>query len=64
MNPLHDPLMSELHSKKDASYDLWFRAKVQVSIDSKAPRIPHEQVVAEMDALIDEIGARNTPHRA
>jgi len=35
------------------SYELWLRAEVQRAIDSKKPRIPHDQVMAEMDALIE-----------
>ena len=36
-----------------AAYDKWFRAQVQASIDDPRPSIPHEQVMADMQALID-----------
>ena len=36
-----------------ASYDRWFRAQVQASMDDPRPNIPHEQVMAEMRALIE-----------
>lgn len=36
-----------------AAYDTWFRAQVQASIDDARPSIPHEQVMAEAQALID-----------
>ena len=34
------------------SYDRWFRAKVQAALDDPRPGIPHDQVMAEMRALI------------
>lgn len=36
-----------------ASYDRWFRAKVQASLDDPRPNIRHDQVMAEMRALIE-----------
>jgi len=38
-------------SEEEVSYDRWFRAKVQKSLDNPAPAIPHDEVVKEM-ALI------------
>jgi len=38
-----------------SSYDRWFYGKVQEAIDDQRPGIPHDQVMAEMDAIIDEI---------
>lgn len=34
------------------SYDRWFRAKVQAALDDSRPGIPHDEVMAEMRALI------------
>lgn len=49
-----DPLISEFATQEEVdSYELWLRAEVQRAIDSKKPRIPHDQVMAEMDALIE-----------
>ena len=54
-----DPIISEFETEEQAaSYDHWSRAKVQEAIDSKKPRIPHDQVMAEMDALISQAEAR------
>jgi hypothetical protein len=39
--------------EQDASYDRWFRAKVQAALDDPSPGIPHDQVMAEMQALIE-----------
>ena len=48
------PIVSEFETEEQAaSYDLWFRAKVQASIDDPRPNIPHDQVMAEMRALIE-----------
>lgn len=38
-----------------ASYDRWFRAKVAASLADPRPAIPHDEVMAEMDALIDQL---------
>lgn len=39
-------------------YDKWFRAKVQESLDDPRPSIPHAQVMANMDAIIEAAVAR------
>lgn len=44
------PLDTEEHTD---SYDRWFRAKVQAALDDPSPGIPHDQVMAEMQALIE-----------
>lgn len=35
-----------------SDYDTWLRARVAASLADPAPAIPHEQVMAEMDALL------------
>ena len=53
MNAVLDPIISEFETEDQAeSYDLWFRGKVQQALDSKVSRIPHDQVMAEMEAII------------
>jgi len=48
------PIESEFASTEEAeAYDAWFRAKVQAAIDCKEPGIPHDQVMAQMKALIE-----------
>ncbi|MFT3778603.1 MAG: stability determinant [Ottowia sp.] len=55
MSTALDPRISEFETQEQAdSYDRWFRAKVQEAIDSKKPRIPHDQVMAEMRAVIEQ----------
>ncbi|MBH8614541.1 type II toxin-antitoxin system RelB family antitoxin [Pseudomonas mohnii] len=48
------PIVSEFETEEQAaSYDRWFRAKVQASLDDPRPSIPHDQVMAEMRAFIE-----------
>jgi len=49
------PIVSEFASteEEEEAYDAWFRAKVEKAMQSKEPGIPHEQVMAEMQAIID-----------
>ncbi len=35
-------------AEQTESYDRWYRAKVEAAINSEQPRIPHEQVMTEM----------------
>ena len=49
-----DPLISEFATQADAdSYDVWFRAKVQEALDSKKPRIPHDEAMASVRAMLE-----------
>ena len=48
------PIESEFATSEEAeAYERWFRAKVQESLDDNSPLIPHDQVMAEMQELID-----------
>lgn len=54
------PIVSEFETEEQAaSYDRWFRAKVQASLDDPRPNIPHDEVMAEMRALIASKRNRN-----
>lgn len=37
-----------------AAYDAWFRAKVHEALADTSPAVPHEQVMDEAQALINE----------
>lgn len=39
-------------------YDKWFRAKVQEALDDPRPPVPHAQVMARMDEIIEKAVAR------
>lgn len=55
MNIALSPIESEFATVEEAkAYERWFRAKVQESLDDNSPLIPHDQVMAEMQALIDD----------
>lgn len=55
-----DPIVSEFETEEDAAaYDAWFRAQVQAALDSDEPLIPHEQVMAEVQTMLDR--KRNAP---
>lgn len=49
------PIVSEFETEEQAaSYDRWFRAKVQASIDDPLPSIPHDEAMAEVDRMLEE----------
>lgn len=58
MNRALSPLVSEFETtEQEASYTAWLRAKVAASLVDPRPAIPHDEVMAEMDTLIDRIAA-------
>jgi len=58
MSTALSPLVSEFETtEQEASYNEWLRAKVAASLADPRPAIPHDEVMAEMDALIDQIAA-------
>jgi len=49
-----DPIVSEFATEEDAqAYDAWFRAQVEAALASTEPDIPHEQVMIEIRAIIN-----------
>ena len=53
------PIESEFATSKDAAArDAWFRAKGERAMASKEPGIPHDQVMAEMRAIIERAKQR------
>jgi hypothetical protein len=51
-----DPIISEFDTEEDAeAYEKWFREQVEAGLaESDEDDIPHEQVMAEMQAIIDK----------
>jgi hypothetical protein len=50
-----DPIVSEFATTEEAeAHDVWFRARVQEALDDPDPGIPHDQAMAELQAIIDE----------
>lgn len=49
------PIVSEFETEEEAAaYDAWFRAKVQASLADTRPPVPHDVVMAEMQAIIEK----------
>lgn len=54
MGPVPSPTISEFETEEQAvSYDRWFRAKMQASLDDPRPAVPHDRVMARIDAIIE-----------
>jgi len=50
-----DPLFYDIDAtEEDASYDRWFRAKVQEALDDTRPGIPHDEAMAQIDRWLEE----------
>lgn len=48
------PIESEFATTGEAeAYDAWLRAEVEASLADPRPGIPHDEVMAEMQAIID-----------
>ncbi|GEM71658.1 stability determinant [Sphingomonas aquatilis] len=48
------PLEWEFSTGEEAAaHDAWFRAKIERAMASTASKIPHDQVIAGMRAIID-----------
>lgn len=59
MNAVLSPLVSEFETlEKEASYTAWLKAKLQASLDDPRPGVPHDQVMAEMEAILVEAESR------
>lgn len=55
MNTPLSPIVSEFETEEQAaSYDRWFRAKVKASLADPRPSIPHDEVMARMNAIIEK----------
>ena len=51
-----DPRISEFETvEQETEYTAWLKAKVAASLADTRPAIPHDEVMAELDALIDGI---------
>lgn len=58
MSTALSPLVSEFETtEQETSYTTWLRAKVAASLADPHPAIPHDEVMAEMDTIIDQFTA-------
>lgn len=54
-----DPIISEFETAEQAaSYDRWFRKRVQAAIDDPRPSVPHDEVMQRIEATIEAAAAR------
>jgi len=54
------PIESEFATTEEAeAYDAWFRAQVEASLADPRPGIPHDQVMAELRAIIEAKKAKH-----
>jgi hypothetical protein len=62
MSALLSPVVSEFETQEQASsYDVWFREKVQRSLDSPGPGVSHDEVMARMDSIIEASERKQCP---
>ncbi len=55
MSLVLSPFASEFDTEEQAiDYDHWFRSQIQASLDDGRPCVAHDEVMAEMDAIIAE----------
>jgi hypothetical protein len=55
MNAELSPIVSEFETaEQEASYDQWFRVKVEEALSSEKPRLPHDAAMAEVQTMLEE----------
>ncbi len=60
MNAALSPLVSEFETtQQEASYTSWLHARVKSSLADPEPSIPHDQVMAELDMLLEGMGTES-----
>ncbi len=64
MNAVLSPLVSEFETEEQATrYAAWVKEKVKASLDDPRPGIPHDQLMAEMEAIIVEAESRHSAQK-
>jgi hypothetical protein len=55
MSAMLSPIVSGFDTaEQEASYDQWFRAKVEEALRSEKPRLPHDVAMAKVKAMLEE----------
>ena len=55
MSTVLSPIVSEFETEEqEASYDRWFRVKVEEALNSKKPRLPHDAAMVKVQAMLEE----------
>jgi len=48
------PIDSEIDTEEQAaSYDRWYRAKVQASLDDPRPSVAHDEAMAQVEKMLE-----------
>lgn len=47
--------ISEFYSEKEKAYTLWLQAQIDKRLTDSKQVIPHDQVMARMDAFLDKL---------
>ncbi|MBC3778365.1 stability determinant [Pseudomonas sp. SWRI99] len=48
-------IVSDFETEEEAaSYDLWYRAKVQAALDDPRPPVPHDEAMVLVDQMLEE----------
>lgn len=59
-----DPRVSEFETEAQASsHDRWMREEVRLGLADSSPVVAHDDVMAEMDAIIEQAEQRHTKRR-
>ena len=53
MNKYSPPVQEFASAEEEAAYNEWFKQKVAESMADPCPRIPHDQVMAEVREIIE-----------
>lgn len=55
-----DPRVSEFETREQAeSHDRWLRGQVRRPLEDSDPVVPHDEVMAEMEAIIEKAEQRS-----
>jgi len=55
----YSPLVSEFSSaEEEAAYNEWLKKKVEESLADDRPPVPHDEVMARVDAIIERARKR------
>jgi hypothetical protein len=55
MSAALSPIVSEFETEdQEASYDHWFRVKVEEALHSDKSRLPHDAAMAKVQAVLEE----------
>lgn len=55
LNRPYAPQISEFYSEKEKAYTLWLQAQIDKRLTDSKQVIPHDQVMARMDAFLDKL---------